>query len=401
MKFWEKWGLGKGDYWLGIEAQGTQWKVILLSFHRFKVKIELEKICEDRQALLMLLRKYSSIPILLYAPELSGVEKCIPLSSVNLVKEVLGMSVERPTVYFGQYLLTKDEAQWVKLARKDDLMAKLNDLKEIKEDIVSVSIMSLPVLFLIENIEGYQKQKVYQFEGYFWQDGILSSPTPEAESLSHLDLASSLSIDPNFLELYGAVVFHYLSQGRDLFQLEDFDSKRKNYKRQKGLLKWLQLGLLISLLALGLATFFEEFWLAKRENQTKLIESKKEVLEEVKLKQNQVAHLRKFLSQKVLKSSHVAIQFDALSIHIPKEIVFDKLWFRPRIQQLKKLDPELREIRPDILLEGHCSKVSELLSFIQQVERETKFTDVSVWNSAFDELREVHQFTLTINDHED
>ncbi|MCB0840590.1 MAG: hypothetical protein KDD99_28180, partial [Bacteroidetes bacterium] len=209
-----------------------------------------------------------------------------------------------------------------------------------------------------------------------------------------------IRIPVQWLGLYSAMIHFYLGKTRDIKGFEDI---RKNYESIVQKHTWGQgikaglFAIIIFLFFGGNASVFGFFRTRYVKNQ---IAQHQEILRQIQNNQDFISQKSAFLSGIELKHmvhSRASFYIDQIASQASSFLQFEKLTFHPTPENLKKTDPSLVELNPDILITGISQTAEEITLFSLKIEELPFIEKVNVFQKKYDFQAEIHRFVLLID----
>ncbi|MEZ4851448.1 MAG: hypothetical protein R3B93_23100 [Bacteroidia bacterium] len=95
--------------------------------------------------------------------------------------------------------------------------------------------------------------------------------------------------------------------------------------------------------------------------------------------------------------SRASFYIDQVASQATSFLQFEKLIFHPTPENLKKTDPSLVELNPDILITGISQTAEEITLFSLQIKELPFIEKVNVFQKKYDFQAEIHRFVLLID----
>ena len=354
--------------------------------------------------LLVLIDQYNSIPIAIGIHQAQAVEALVNEKEPELVKAVLGVSVEDRMSFLYQEFPPLHGKKLVSIVRKSQLEEWMQPFVRVQDRIIFINVSTASLAYLLPGMGNYEEKQSYclanRWHGYGWAKGLGPVEEKSTQLIDEVELAGQLAIEVHSLYLFATGVQYYLSEGKALAGWENSWENRTSILQQQRTSRIL-LTLLPVLIVLNLIIGGGYLWLQlKNENSQQQLYLKATTLSKIREQQRKINRQSRFLqqaSQEILAPSRVSYYLDRFASFKPEGLRFQTISINPTQKEWDKLVGEVSNQLPDIYLKGSANEPQAITAFAHSLEDAEFIQNAQLYRTEYEFQEQRHHFVLTIS----
>lgn len=393
---------------IGIEydCQSQHFLIIRTQFRKSVLAIEENEVFQKVQDLQAYLSKWPTLPIVLRLKHAGTVEKWIATETEDKIKAALGVRVENPQDFMYEEITDTSGKSLLTLIRKEPYLKAMDALGVHDNRLWGIYLSEASTCFLLPARAYYSHNQAIRLAGnsfHMWE-GELKEEEKYQESITQEELAEELGIDPKLINLYAAVWVSYLPDKQKISGIPALLSHRARQQKFHKLTKGFCIAIAIAacLLLLSITALS---WFSYQEKENRLVlQAESTTLDRIQSHKTRLREKTEFLSsrsEKSLAPSRIPWYIDQLAAIAPKELGFDRILYKGKSKQLKKINMQLESRQFDLLIQGESRNTHALTAFSLALAEKPWAREAEIFRSQYDYQSQRLQFILLVSLYDD
>ncbi|MEM6801467.1 MAG: hypothetical protein AAF696_08685 [Bacteroidota bacterium] len=388
---------------IGLEYDCQQKSFLLIRIRKKKGKLSMEerRFFEEAIHLQNYLKQWPGLMIVLKLKNAGYMDKWVEKSHPDKLYAILGIEVENRQDFIWEEIQAEGKNILISLIRKEAYLEATTALGQSKSRIIACFLNDAASCFLIPNLNNYQENLSYQWadrDHFVWHKGI--SPYGQTDKMVYpQQLAKEFGLEENTISLYASCLLFYLKGLQNIKGIQGFEQNQSRQLKELSYLRYLCLAV-CALMSIFLFFKIGQSYLSSHiSSKTSFVFQHQDQWEAVNQRESSWKAQRSSFhkhSKDGKQHTQLAWYTDQIASKVPHSLGLNRIIYKARKEQIKKIDPELDLRAFDLLIQGESPKSTAIAQFVKKLDMLTWTKKAELFQTEFSYRENKHHFTLLI-----